>query len=318
LLLFLAALKFYFDGKRVLTLIFILLAFFTKETVILAIFPLLFYEKEKKNRLFILASLGGIGLLRLLLQLAAAAAGKYTSFLTLSDFFYKLYFTILRSLNISPYSMNLVVGIGVLVLLVLVVIYFIVSQKGKSTGRSFLFFFLFLVFFSLFFSLLPKLSSRYFFYPSFGFWGLAALLTHYFYERNQKMKYALVPLLIISMFFNYLLLKPEVEDYKILGDFSKQFIRQQAEVIKSEAGAAGETSEIMVYKLNNQPLAEVYRQIKSRGNLPKLLPFREHSVGGVIKPGHLVPLVFYPGKIVRWHLIKETPNYFTGHFSKND
>jgi hypothetical protein len=199
----------------------------------------------------------------------------------------------------------------------LIVFYFLVSKK---IGRELLYFLLFLVIFSLFFSLLPKLSSRYFFYPSFGFWGMAALLAHYFYysrRENKKLKYLLVPLLLISMLFNYPFIKREVNDYKILGDFSKQFIRQQGEIIKNEIsgskktpGGPGDT--LIVYKLDRRQLAEVYKRIKDRENLPKLLPFRESSVGGVIKPKHLIPIIFYPDKIVRWHLINETPNYFKG------
>ena len=217
-------------------------------------------------------------------------------------------------MNISPYSINPWLGAVTILTMVLIVIYYLVTKK---IGRELLYFILFLAIFSLFFSLLPKISSRYFFYPSFGFWGMAALLAHYFYysqRRHKKLKYALVPLLLISMLFNYPFIKREVEDYKILGDFSKQFIRQQGEVIKNETRgntkAPGNT--LYVYKLDRRQLAEVYKRIKTRENLPKLLPFREHSVGGVIKPKHLIPMIFYPDKIVRWHRIKETPNYFKG------
>jgi hypothetical protein len=104
------------------------------------------------------------------------------------------------------------------------------------------------------------------------------------------------------------MIKREGEDYKILGDFSRQFIRQQVAIIKNDAPEA----EITIYKPDSRPLAEVYQQIKNRENLPKLLPFREHGIGGVIAPTHLIPLMFYPGKIVRWQLSRETADYFTG------
>ena len=313
LLLLLVALKFYFDRKRGLYILFFFLAFLTKEIIVLAFIPLLFYEQEKRNRLFIIISTCAIGLFRILLQLGAA--GSYTSFLGFSNFFYKLYFIFMRTMNISPYSIHPLLGAATILILLLIVIYYLVSKK---IGRELLYFLLFLAIFSLFFSLLPKLSSRYFFYPSFGFWGMAALLAHYFYssqQRNKKLKYALVPLLLISMLFNYPFIKREVEDYKILGDFSKQFILQQGKVIKNEMSGntkAPETT-LYVYKLNYRQLSEIYKRIKSRENLPKLLPFREHSVGGVIKPRHLIPIIFYPDKIVRWHRIKETPNYFKGY-----
>ncbi|MCP5107864.1 MAG: hypothetical protein GY950_31035, partial [bacterium] len=144
-----------------------------------------------------------------------------------------------------------------------------------------------------------------------------ALLAHHFYQKNQtknkKLKYVLVPLLLIAMLFNYPLIRKEVEDYMILGDFSERFIREQAVLIKPGLGK----TEIFVYKLNHQPLAGVYNKVKNRETLPKLLPFRLHSVGGVIKPGHLVPVIFFPDKIVRWKLGKETPNYFTGRLLEN-
>jgi hypothetical protein len=327
LLFFLTAVKFYFDGKRkrFLFLLFVSLAMLTKETVLLGVIPLFFLDKDKKNRLFLFVSVGVLVLIRVLLQ--TGAAGSYTSFMHFSNFFYKLYFIILRTMNISPYAMNPAVGVGIVVILLLIGVYFIVrcwkavdSQPypGETAsghrGRMFLFFLLWLVVFSLFFSMLPKLSSRYLFYPVFGFWGFAALVTHYFHQnnKNKKIRYALVPLLLVSMLFNYPLIRGEVGDYKILGDFSRQFIRRQGEVIKAMG-----TGEIMIYKLDYRQLAGIYKTIKDRGNLPKLLPFRSHSVGGVIKPEHLVPLIFYPEKIVRWHLVKETPNYFTGHLLNN-
>jgi len=311
LLLFLAGLEFFFAGKRILYFLFLLLAFLAKETIILAAIPLLFHETEKRNRRFIFASLGGLVLSRMLLQWLTAAPGTYTGFLSTSHFFYKLYFISMRALNISPYSMNPALGAGILVILALAAGYFVFSKKAGTGNerRGFLFFLLFFTVFALFFSLLPKLSSRYFFYPSFGLWGIAALCTHHFYEKNKKIKYALAPLLIISLLFNYPMITREGEDYKILGDFSRQFIRQQAAIIKNDSPAA----EIIIYKPDSRPLAEVYQQIKNRENLPKLLPFRENGLGGVIAPTHLIPLVFYPGKIVRWYLGRETPVYFSGH-----
>lgn len=310
LLLFLAGLGFFLAGKRLLYFLFLLLAFLTKETIILAVIPLLFYEQEKRARRFIFVSLCGLVLSRVLLQWLTAAPGTYTGFLSTTNFFYKLYFILMRVLNISPYSINPALGAGILVILALAAGYFILSNKSGvgNRGRGFLYFFLSFSVFALFFSLLPKLSSRYLFYPSFGLWGIVALWTHYFYEKNKKIKYALAPLLIISLLFNYPMIKREVEDYKILGDFSRQYIQQQAALLKNEPTAG----EITIYKSDSRPLAEVYQQIKNRENLPKLLPFREHGIGGVIAPTHLIPLMFYPEKIVRWYLGRETSDYFTG------
>jgi len=307
ILLFLVALKFYFDKKQWLYAVFLFLAFLTKETIILAVFPLFFYEKEKNLRWFIVASTCGIILFRVLLQMTAAAS-SYTGFLSFSNIFYKLYFIILRTMNLSPYSIGLPVGIIVIIMLVLVSVYFIKEERG------FLFFLLLLGIFPLFFSLLPKLSSRYFFYPTFGFWGIAALLTHYFYQKKKYLQYALVPLFLISVLFNYLPIKREIGDYKILGDFSKQFIRQEAVFIKNQLSTNPGSSEIVLYKRDNRQLLAVYRLINHRKNLPKLLPpFRPQStIAGVIEPKHLIPIIFYPDKVARWEPIEETTYYFKG------
>jgi hypothetical protein len=330
ILLFLVALKFYFDKKGVapptyycicqknkvsgginkkkwLYAVFLFLAFLTKETIFLAALPLFVYEKEKNLRWFIVASTGGILLFRVLLQITAAAS-SYTGFLSFSNIFYKLYFIILRTMGLSPYTVPLPVGIIVIIFLVLVSIYFIKAERG------FLFFLLLLAIFSLFFSLLPKLSSRYFFYPTFGFWGIAALLTHYFYQKKKYLQYALIPLLLVSILFNYSPIKREIEDYKILGDFSKQCIRQEAVFIKNQLSTNPGSPGIILYKRDNRGLIAVYRLINNRKNLPKLLPpFRPQStIAGVIEPKHLIPIIFYPDKVARWEPIEETTYYFKG------
>lgn len=311
LLLLLVGIKFFFAGKRLLYLLFLILAFLTKEVVILAVIPFIFYETEKQNRRFIIKSFITLILARVLLQWLAAIPGQYTSFMDVSHFLYKLYFISIRALGISPYSINPIVGAGILITLALGTGYFAFSKKMENgSSRRFLYFFLFFVFFALFFSLLPKLSSRYFFYPSFGLWGMAALWVNYLYNTYKKaVKYALVPLLLISLFFNYFLIKREIEDYKILGNFSQQFIREQATIIQNNF----ETGEFILYKPDSRPLGNTYQLIKRRENLPKLLPFREHSLGGIINPDHLIPIVFYPEQIAHWHLIKETPDSFIGH-----
>ncbi|NIM16390.1 MAG: hypothetical protein GTO45_30725 [Candidatus Aminicenantes bacterium] len=315
LLFFLGALTFYFDRKRLLFLIFLLAGFLTKETIILAVIPLVFYEKEKNNRLFIIGTLCSLGLLRVLLQLVAAGTtGSYTGFYSFSHMFYKLYFIILRSMNISPLTLPLVVGIIVIIFVFFISLYYMKKKRGL------LFFLLFLVVFALFFSLLPKLSSRYFLYPSFGFWGIVALLTHHFYKnypKQKNLKYVLAPLVLVSLLFNSPFIQKEIEDYKILGTFSHRYIQQQAVLIKNQINPNADTEfhEMTLSKEDNQPLKAVYQQIINRDNLPKLLPFRPNSIGGVIEPRHLVPIIFYPGKIARWRTSKETHSYFIGRIA---
>jgi hypothetical protein len=312
-LLFLVALKFYFQQKRWLYLLFILLAFFTKETIILTVVPLFFYENKKNNRLFIVFSTGGIILFRMLLQITAITT-SYTSFISFENIFYKLYFIILRTMNLSPYSIPIFVGIIVIIMFFLVVVYFI-----KKGGKEFLFFLILMIIFTLFFSLLPKLSSRYFFYPGFGFWGIAALLTQYFKKEKKFLRFALIPLVLVSILFNFALIKGEIGDYKILGDFSKQFIHQEAVFIKNQSRSIPGSSRIILYKRNNRQLLAVYRIISKRNNLPKLLPPTrpQSTIAGVMEPQHLIPIIFYPEKIVRWQLIKETSDYFIGELINN-
>ena len=312
-LFFLAALKFYLDKKRMLYILFILSAFLTKEAVILGVIPLILFEKEKKNRLFLLASLGGMGLARMLLQLGAASS--YTNFLSFSNFFYKLYFIILRAMNISPYSIPLPVGIGVILLFFFISAYFMWTAY-RTKERGLLFFLSLFAFFSLFFSLLPKLSSRYFFFPALGFYGTAALLVHHLQRINKRFKYTLVPLVLVSILFNYALVKKEIEDYRILGDFSKNFIREQAVRIKDQINTVSESTQITIFKRDYRKLAGIYRQVVARGNLPKLLPFRKNSIAGVIYPKDLVPIIFYPERIVRWEPVEETDTYFIGKLGK--
>lgn len=310
LLLFLVGLVSFLAGKRTMYLLFLFLAFLTKETIILAIIPLFFYAQKKRDRWFILLSSGVLVMARALLQMFTAAPGTYTGFLSFSNFFYKLYFIAMRTLNISPYSINPVLGGAILVILALAAGYFAFSKAAETEkeGRGFLFFLLLFIVFTFFFSLLPKLSSRYFFYPTFGLWGIAALWAQYFYQQNKKMIFALAPLLVISLLVNYPMIQREIGDYKILGDFSKRYIRQQAALLNKDITEG----EISIYKQDTRSLAEIYQQIKTRDNLPKLLPFRERSIGGVIAPAHLVPLVFYPEKIVRWISSREAADYFTG------
>jgi hypothetical protein len=303
LLFFFIALHFYLSKKRLLFILFLALGVMAKEAIIPGILPIILYEKETRERLYTIASTVGIILVRALLQLGAT--GSYTEFLSFKDVFIKLYFILLRSMNISPYSIPAPAGIGVIVLLLLVSIYFFIRF-----GRSFLFFFSFLCAFTLFFALLPKLSSRYFFFPSFGAWGIAAFLFQYFYYKNKILKFMPLVFLLFSIMFNYSLIQNEIGDYKILGDFSKHFISNQADFIKKNTGF--KTGETIIYKKNSNELTSTYRQIIDRDNLPKLLPIRPHGVGGVINPEDLIPIIFFPEKIVRWRPVNETDILFKG------
>ena len=116
----------------------------------------------------------------------------------------------------------------------------------------------------------------------------------------------------MSLLFNYPDIKEEIQDYRILGDFSKKYITEQAAIIKSQVHTGSSQVELTIKRQGDWQLRRIHRQIHDRGNLLKLLPVRNHSVGGILSPGNLVPFIFYPEKIVRWSLIEETPSYFRG------
>lgn len=312
LLFALLAIKFYWDDKKWLYLLFMVLAFFTKETAVLIILPLFLYEKEKTRRLFLAVS--GLAFIAIRITLQWGATASYTGFMETENLGYKFYFILLRSMNLSPYSIPLSTGIIIVVVLFLIGGYFLFVKKE----RGFLFFLFCYGFFALFFALLPKLSSRYLLFPSIGFWGIAALLAHYFYsvKKNRVLLYAFISFLLVVLLFNYPVVQREIEDYKILGDFSKEFVQKEGNHIKGLLKNLQPTEksgpvEIAIYKGDHHRLAEMYRHIQWRNNLPKLLPFREHSIGGVIEPKHLLPLIFYPQR-AEWKTVLEDTTSFKG------
>ncbi|MFC2156006.1 hypothetical protein ACFLRB_05920 [Acidobacteriota bacterium] len=305
LLLFFIALKFFLDGKKVLYLLFMLLAFQVKETIILALIPLFLYEKKRGSRVLLMVSTPLIFLTRFIFQ--SVDTGSYTHFATTENIFYKLYFLILHPMNLSPFSMSITIGISATLILFIIFAYYL------KTDRRILFFGSLFVVYVLFFSFLPRLSSKYYFYPAFAFWGCAALLGDYFYRKSKAAKYFIFVLLIISLLLNYPAIRREVEDYRILGDFSKEYIAKQAAIIKNKVGPHSQQGELIIERQGDWRLRRLHREIHDRSNLLKLLPIRKHSVGGILSPGNLIPLIFYPERIVRWTLIEETSAYFSGN-----
>lgn len=323
MLFFFIALLFYWDNKRWYFVLFLGAALLTKETVLLGIIPLFFYEKEKRNRLFIAITMGTMIIIRFLIQLGHT--GKYTDFLDSSGFFYKLYFIMLRTVNLSPYSLSIWIGSGILILLVLGVVVLI------RKDRRFLFWGLFYGAFVIFFAFLPKLSSRYCYYPTLGSWaiiGVASAFGISAFIKDSKVKgkqgfrpefvWGLVLILILGG-TNYVFIQGEIGDYRILGEYSKGFLQEMRSVVKMQSSGSeiGKTiATVVFYKGDVRGLADVYREISMRGNLPKLLPFRPHAIRGVLEPEHVVPLVCYPENILRWKPAKETEEFFTGQITK--
>lgn len=312
LLLALWAMIFFLKRKRVLFLVFMIAACLTKETILLVILPLIVYEKENSNRLFLAFSGAGLLVFRVLLQLTAATS-SYTSFMETRNFLHKLYFLLLRSLNLSPYAIPLILGIVLLLSVLAGGGYF--AWKKRQRG---LWFFLSMFFvYALLFAVLPKLSSRYVLFPSLGFWGAAVIAVHYFRQTKHKkiLEWTLVPILLVTFLFNLVLIRKEVQDYRLLGDFSRTFILEQANHIKS--AVYDETSELFLLKGDMHRLAELYKLLHHRGHMPKLLPFRAHSIEGVIEPRHLIPIIYYPSRLAVWQLKEETKDWFKGHIIFN-
>jgi len=329
---FLASAAAYMAKRRGLFIILLLAAFLTKETVILGIIPLLLVEKERKSRGFIFIALIALVSVRSVIQLTfAGSADSYTDFMDYSNVFIKLYFILLRSMNLSPYTFSLPVGAGIIAVVVIISLYVLIriyrgqpfkTELSRSFPGSVLYFFSSWVIFSLFFSFLPKLSSRYFFFPAIFFWGMAASLFSLvvLYLKNKKRIYMIggmlaVPVFLsVSVMVNYPLVQREIMDYRILGDFSLGFMQQEETVIKSQLSMDKDnTSRIVIlYKMDYSLLKAAYQTVIDRGNMPKLLPFREHAVGGIIEPADLVPIVLYPGRTARWIALEETDRFFKG------
>jgi len=310
LVFFLLAVMFYLDGKKMLYLLMLLLAFQVKETILLGLIPLFLYEKKGKNRVFLLLSGGIILLTRLVFQLGAG--GSYTGFVSRENFFYKIYFLLVQAINLSPFSFSFYIGLALVLLLAVIFLFYLRRQRPA------LFFGSFLVVFTLFFAFLPRLSSKYYFYPSFALFGLAALLCHHFYGQRPKLiRYLLLGLLALSLGLNYPAIRGEIGDYRILGDFSRAFVQEQGRIITGKADFNRSPVETRIDQVSQAPLASVFRRVNERQNLLKLLPSRKNSLGGVIIPGDLVPIAFYPQRIVRWQPVSNTPAYFQGLLVSN-
>jgi hypothetical protein len=292
LLLFLLSLKYYFNKKYKLYLLFIIAAFLFKETIILATIPLFFYEKKHRLKLFVFLTSTSIIIFRIILQIGTAS--KYTSFVSTKYFFYKLYFIMFRSTNLSPYNINIVIGIGILTSLFIIIFFLLKKNRGV------LFFMSVFIIYAVFFALVPKLSSKYIYYASFGFFGALAYLLNYIYLKYKIAKLILFILFIFILSINYLNIQKEIEDYKILGNYSKKVIMQHKEIIQKNIDSNKNKIYIKFKKKSLKPLTVVYKKINKRGNLMKLLPYRKNSVSGLISLENLIPIVFFPQRIARW------------------
>jgi len=292
LFFFLLSLKYYFKKKYKLYILFLIVAFLFKETIILATVPLFFYEKKNKPKLFVFLTSTFIFIIRAVLQIGTAS--KYTSFVSTKYFFYKLYFIMFKAINLSPYNINLIIGIGILIGL------FIVLFSLLKKNRGILFFISVFIIYVVFFALVPKLSSKYIYYASFGFFGALAYLLEYMYLKYKMTKSILFILFIFVLSINYLNIQKEIEDYKILGAYSKKVLRQHRKIIQSRINPNSTKTNIRFYKANLRALSVVYKTINNRGNLRKLLPYRKNSINGVISFENLIPIVFFPQHIARW------------------
>jgi len=301
----LLAFIFYFEKKKILYLIFLFLAFLSKEIIILFCLPFLFLEKKNKNRLFILGSFFSLILLRVVIQLGSTS--NYSSFISFKNYIYKFYFIIIRCLNLSPYTIHPIFGI-VIIIIMLALFFFIRKVHGMRFAFSAFFIY------SLFFALFPKLSSRYYFLPCAGLIICFALL---FNELNRKKpqitKLGLALLVLTSLSINYSAIKKEIKDYSILGGFSKNFILKHKSMLK-KVDPSNKKLSVKFYKRPYTPLMKVYKRVEKRKTIPKLLSLRKDSIGGVIEPSDFIPIVFYPDFIVEWKTEKENNLYYTGKF----
>ncbi len=303
-LFFLIATLFYNKERYGYFIFFLFCAFLFKEIILLGFISLFFIKKPKKSRIILLVSLMIVILIRVILQLNSTST--YTSFISYKYYFIKLYLIFFRALNINPYSIPPMFGF----LIILLFMIFFICKSIKRTESSYLFPLSFFIIYLSFFSLLPKLSSRYIFLPSVGFFLLLSVLMGEFKKRfGGKIYIPIILIMILSFIYNFPLIKKEVMDYRILGKFSYKFIFNHSLKIKEQFG---KSDKIFIGRENLMPLKNLYFSIYKNGGISKLLPIRRGSVGGVIHPEDLVPIVFYPDYIAKWKNIKTENNGFYG------
>lgn len=306
-LIFLISLNFFLESRYFLFFIFISLAFFTKEAIILSLIPIYFLSnKEGKKYCF----LTGIALVSVRFILQISQAEQYTSFISTKFFLIKLYFILMRSINLSPYSVSPIYGLFALVSIIIVIILYLVKigEEDKISTSIFLFW----IIYTLFFAFLPKLSSRYILFPSIGFIMMYFRIFNKFSRKYKIINYIISFFLLFSVVYNYPKIQREIEDYRLLGEFSKNFIKEEKEEIKNRIDKKQKIQKIDIMQKDNSRLIFTYAMIHQRKNIPKLLPVRKKAVGGVIKPQDLIPIIFYPEKITKFQMESSNKNKFSG------
>ncbi len=305
-LFFIIAINYLAEEKTFLFFIFFSIAFFTKEIIILSLIPIFIFSKKKIKKQILIF---GASLLTLRFIIQFYNTSQYTSFVSNKLFFAKLYFILLRSINLSPYKINPIYGFFLLTSIILLIILYMIKFGEKD--KTALSIFVFWILYTIFFAFLPKLSSRYILYPSIGF-ILIYLKIFDTFSKYKIIRLALTFLLVFSFVYNYPKIGKEIEDYRILGDFSKNFVMKIKKDIIKNTDFNRKEQTIKIKKPEKTALIFTYVMVKRRGNLPKLLPVRKDSLGGVIYPKDLVPIVFYPKKIAIFKPKKITENYFIG------
>ncbi len=305
--LFLISFNYLSEKKIYLFFILFTLAFLTKEMIILTLIPVfIFSEKKIKKQILIF----GASLLTLRFIIQFSTTSQYTSFVSKKLFLAKLYFILLRSINLSPYKINPIYGLFLLTSIILLILIYMVKFGGEK-DKTVVCIFVFWILYTIFFAFLPKLSSRYILYPSIGF-ILIYLKIFDAFSKYKIIRFALTLLLVLSFVYNYPKIGKEIEDYKILGDFSKNFlIKIKTEFVKNIDPKRKEQT-IKIKKPEKTALIFTYAMVKRRGNLPKLLPMRKNSLGGVIYLKDLIPITFYPERIAIFKPKKITQTHFIG------
>ena len=306
-LFFIISANFLLKKRQLLFVIFFSLAFFIKEVIILSLIPLFIVSNKKGKKICV-----GTGIILILFRiiLQISQTEQYTSFISIKLFFIKFYFILLRSINISPYSINPIYGIFVLFsIFIMIILYMVkIGEKDKFSISIFSFW----IVYTIFFAFLPKLSSRYILFPSIGFITIYFRIFNTFSKKYKIINYLISFFILFSMVYNYPKIQREIQDYKILGEFSRNFIIEEKREILKKIDKNLKTQKIVIPQKDKTKLVFTYAQIYERKNLPKLLPVRKKAVGGVIKLEDLVPIIFYPENIAKFRLEKFDNNKFIG------
>ncbi len=277
-------------------------SFLSKETIFFALIPIILLIKNRLKRKIYFAFIFFLVIFRFFIQMKSLS--PYSSFISIKFIPEKFHISLLKSFQILPYNKPYFVS---MLLFILIILSFFRLGKEKFFVFSFSGFILQLSFLLLF----PKLSSRYFYFPTFFSLSIVAFYVNTIVLHKFKKSETLIALILLLTFItgSWYGIGKEINDYKLLGQFSKSTLYRAKNELKCKN---------LICKLENRSnknLKLLYLKISKNGGLPKLLPVREHAYSGLIKYRDLFWLI-KEGCIEKL-LIEETKNMLYFYLDPN-